>query len=129
MHSQSHNKLLILASTSRYRKTLLERLGLPFQTWSPDVDETALEKEPAPDLVKRLARLKGACGADDGGDRAHRVRLIARLQGTAANIEGTAGELAGPTQDWLARFVDDYGALDAAQDPNAVLAIELEDEA
>lgn len=64
MHSQSHNKLLILASTSRYRKSLLERLGLPFQTWSPDVDETALEKEPAPDLVERLARLKAASAQD-----------------------------------------------------------------
>ena len=31
---------LILASTSRYRRELLERLRLPFEVVSPEVDET-----------------------------------------------------------------------------------------
>src|SRR4051812_7311981 len=34
---------LILASTSRYRRILLERLGLPFTTLSPACDEEALK--------------------------------------------------------------------------------------
>lgn len=34
---------LILASTSRYRKELLERLGLPFQAEAPGVDEDAIK--------------------------------------------------------------------------------------
>jgi septum formation protein len=34
---------LVLASTSAYRRALLERLGVPFQAFSPDVDERALE--------------------------------------------------------------------------------------
>ena len=34
---------LILASTSRYRRDLLERLGLPFQCLAPGVDELALQ--------------------------------------------------------------------------------------
>ncbi len=36
---------LVLASTSRYRKELLERLRLPFLTIAPEVDETPLAGE------------------------------------------------------------------------------------
>ena len=46
---------LILASTSRYRRELLARLGLPFTTISPDFDETPVSGESAEDLAKRLA--------------------------------------------------------------------------
>lgn len=49
---------LVLASTSPYRKLLLERLGLPFETASPDVDETALANETPEALVARLAEAK-----------------------------------------------------------------------
>ncbi|MCV5605042.1 Maf family protein, partial [Escherichia coli] len=49
---------LILASTSRYRKALLEKLGLPFECAAPDVDEQPLADEPAQELVDRLARAK-----------------------------------------------------------------------
>ena len=46
---------LILASSSRYRKELLERLHLPFACYSPDIDETPLAGETAEQLVKRLS--------------------------------------------------------------------------
>ena len=49
---------LVLASSSRYRRELLERLGIPFTTRSPNIDESALSGESAPALVARLARLK-----------------------------------------------------------------------
>ncbi|MGL6397348.1 Maf family protein [Aeromonas veronii] len=49
---------LILASTSRYRKALLEKLGLPFECAAPDVDEQPLAGESAEALVARLARAK-----------------------------------------------------------------------
>jgi MAF protein len=49
---------LVLASTSPYRRKLLEQLGLPFETASPDVDESALSYETPEQLVKRLAELK-----------------------------------------------------------------------
>lgn len=51
---------LILASSSRYRQELLGRLGLPFQTLSPDIDETSLPGETAAALVERLAAAKAA---------------------------------------------------------------------
>lgn len=46
---------LILASTSPYRKALLEKLSYPFRCMAPGVDETPLPHESAPDLVLRLA--------------------------------------------------------------------------
>jgi septum formation protein len=49
---------LVLASTSQYRRTLLERLGLPFTVAASNVDETALPGESPLDLVHRLARSK-----------------------------------------------------------------------
>jgi septum formation protein len=50
--------LLILASTSRYRRALLERLGLAFDCAAPQVDEQALPGEAPRDLALRLARAK-----------------------------------------------------------------------
>jgi len=49
---------LILGSTSRYRRELLERLGIPFQVAAPDVDETPLPQEAPRVLAKRLALAK-----------------------------------------------------------------------
>jgi len=60
MPPQSHKRKLILASSSPYRKLLLERLGIPFLTASPNTDETPLEGEPAERLVTRLARAKAS---------------------------------------------------------------------
>lgn len=55
---------LLLASSSRYRRELLERLGLPFQCCAPDIDETPAPEEPAEQLVRRLAREKAMALAD-----------------------------------------------------------------
>ncbi|QIE88770.1 septum formation inhibitor Maf [Pseudomonas nitroreducens] len=49
---------LILASSSPYRRELLQRLRLPFECASPDVDETPLPGESAEQLVRRLAESK-----------------------------------------------------------------------
>lgn len=59
---------LILASASVYRKALLERLGLPFESVSPSVDESRREGETATALVKRLARLKAEAIAPSFSD-------------------------------------------------------------
>jgi septum formation protein len=47
-----------LASTSRYRRELLERLRLPFGTVAPEVDETPLPGEAPAALALRLALAK-----------------------------------------------------------------------
>lgn len=49
---------LILGSTSRYRRELLERLGLPFVTDKPEVDETPQAGESPATLAQRLALAK-----------------------------------------------------------------------
>lgn len=49
---------LVLGSTSPFRRELLQRLGLAFETASPDVDEDRLPDESAEALVQRLAQAK-----------------------------------------------------------------------
>lgn len=49
---------LILASSSRYRQEMLERLGIPFIAISPDIDETPLPDESPTALALRLSLAK-----------------------------------------------------------------------
>lgn len=49
---------LFLASTSRYRKELLTRLGMPFEAIAPGVDESPLPDETPRELSLRLAIAK-----------------------------------------------------------------------
>ncbi len=53
-----HSVPIVLASSSRYRKALLEKLQLPFVQAAPDVDESRLGGESAHALVTRLCVLK-----------------------------------------------------------------------
>lgn len=55
---------LVLASTSPYRKALLEKLQVEFTTASPDIDESALPGESPEQLVARLAEAKAKAIAD-----------------------------------------------------------------
>jgi len=52
--------LIVLASTSRYRRELLERLRCPFEVQAPQVDEAALPSETPRETALRLARDKAA---------------------------------------------------------------------
>jgi len=49
---------IVLASTSPFRRALLEKLTLPFITDAPETDETPLAGETAVQLVQRLAHAK-----------------------------------------------------------------------
>ena len=49
---------LILGSTSRYRRDLLNRLQIPFEVHAPEVDETPLDGESPRALAERLAMAK-----------------------------------------------------------------------
>jgi septum formation protein len=66
------NRRLILASTSPFRRELLARLGLPFATQAPGIDESPLPGENAPALAARLAEWK--------------ARAVARREPTALII-------------------------------------------
>ena len=49
---------VVLGSTSRYRRELLQRLGLPFEVTAPQVDETPRPGETPEALARRLALAK-----------------------------------------------------------------------
>jgi septum formation protein len=51
-------RTLVLGSTSRYRRALLERLGMPFVAVAPDVDEEALPGESPAETALRLSEAK-----------------------------------------------------------------------
>lgn len=55
---------IVLASTSPFRKQILEKLGIDFITASPDIDETALPDETPEQLVARLSEAKAKVLAD-----------------------------------------------------------------
>jgi septum formation protein len=75
---------IVLASSSPYRRQLLERLRLPFETQAPGVDETPGEGESSQKLACRLALLKASTVASSrpdaiviGSDQ------VAQMQGVA----------------------------------------------
>ena len=55
---------LVLASSSPYRRELLDRLGLNYITVSPAIDETILSGESPDALVERLAEQKARAVAE-----------------------------------------------------------------
>lgn len=59
---------LILASSSKYRRALLARLGLPFEVAVPDIDESASPEETPGQLVTRLAEAKARAILDAAPD-------------------------------------------------------------
>ena len=59
---------LVLASTSPYRRELLARLRLPFDTVRPEVDEAPLAGEAPGPLAERLAAAKAEAVAATAGD-------------------------------------------------------------
>ncbi|NLG59308.1 MAG: septum formation inhibitor Maf [Gammaproteobacteria bacterium] len=114
--------LLLLASTSPYRRDLLRRLRLPFDTAKPEVDETPLPEEEPADLAGRLALAKARAGAAlapgawaigsdqvaelDGaplgkpGGRERALAQLAAMSGQAVRFH-TAVALAGPAGEAL----------------------------
>jgi septum formation protein len=99
---------LILASTSPYRRALLERLGVGFSVERPGVEETRVEHEAPPERALRLASAKARAVAarhprsvvigsdqvaatgttilDKPGHDAAAAEQLARLSGAAAQF-------------------------------------------
>jgi septum formation protein len=75
---------LVLASTSRYRRELLARLGVPFEVAAPDADELPLPRELPVDTASRLAVAK----ARDVARRYRDALVIGADQ--VADVDGVA---------------------------------------
>jgi septum formation protein len=91
---------LVLASTSRYRRELLARLGLEFECASPGVDETARAEESPDVLALRLAQAKAAAVAATiegpalviGSDQS--LALDGRILGKPGSVDVACAQLA-----------------------------------
>lgn len=90
--------MLILASTSPYRRQLLSRLGLAFDVISPDVDEACLFNESPTAQAQRLAEAKARAVAKDhreawviGADQV--AELNGQALGKPGNFERAADQL------------------------------------
>ena len=99
---------LILASTSRYRATLLERLGIGFTARNPSVDEVERTGESPRGRAFRLAEAKAEAVAQlfpeavvIGGDQVPATSsTILHKPGTAANCEQQLKLLSGSTAEF-----------------------------
>ena len=81
---------IILASSSPYRRQLLERLGLPFQVATPNVDESAQSDETPAAMAERLALAKAHAVA-----RYHQNALVIGADQVAVH----AGKIVGKPRD------------------------------
>ncbi|KQR86113.1 septum formation inhibitor Maf [Burkholderia sp. Leaf177] len=63
MPDVSNQPRLVLASSSRYRRELLERLRIPFDVITPDIDETPLHGETPEATALRLSVAKAQAAA------------------------------------------------------------------
>ena len=81
---------ILLASSSPYRRQLLERLGLPFQCQSPDVDETPRRGETPRELALRLSQTKAqALAAAYPGHLIIGSDQVAECNGSVINKPGS----------------------------------------
>ena len=81
---------LVLASTSRYRRELLQRLRLPFIVIAPDVDEAPAPGEAPAALAQRLALAKAsAVAAREPQSIVIGSDQVAELDGTALGKPGS----------------------------------------
>lgn len=115
--------MLILASTSPYRRQLLQRLALPFECVRPEVDETPLRAESPGQLVRRLARAKaGSVGADAwviGSDQA--ADLDGRILGKPGGREAAVAQL----QAMAGRTVQFHTAVCLRRGEHELAAVDL----
>lgn len=103
---------LILASTSPYRRELLTRLGVPFETVAPDVDETPLHGETPDATAERLSLAKALAVAQQfpsaliiGSDQ------VALLDGQQLGKPGTHAKAVAQLQAMRGKAMEFHTAL------------------
>src|SRR5690606_28271058 len=119
---------LLLASTSRYRRELLQRLRLPFGVARPDVDETALPGEAPRDLAVRLAAAKAQAVAQRQDDDAWVLGSdqVAEVAGRALGKPGGREAAIAQLRSMSGRVVRFHTALCLAHaDGRAFAAVDL----
>jgi septum formation protein len=109
MEKPSQKRTLILASSSPYRRLLLERFGLPFEVHAPSIDESPQPGEAPERLAARLAGGKADAVARQypravviGADQVavHAGRVLGK-PGTAARAREQLASFSGQRVDFL----------------------------
>lgn len=110
-------KNIILASGSPYRRTMLQRLRIPFTVHPADIDETPLARETPVALAQRLARQKAQAVAKKhpgavviGSDQ------VAELDGQCLGKPGTHAKAVQQLQQMSGQTVYFHTALCVCQD-------------
>lgn len=117
---------LVLASTSRYRRELLQRLGLPFDCARPDVDETPLDGEPPLALARRLAAAKAAqVAARYPGAWVIGSDQVAGVNGQPLGKPGTVEAACAQLAAMSGRTVHFHTAISLTRDGESFAAIDL----
>ena len=133
----TQSRRVVLASTSRYRKMLLQRLGIAFVTVAPGTDETALAGETPAGTAFRLAEAKARsvahlyadaliigsdqvadCGGRPIGKPGNHERAVAQLTGSLP-AHGTGKDKVTP------QFMVDVSLSRVARDPEPKLAVRV----
>jgi len=137
-------KKVILASSSPYRKELLSRLGIEFDCYSPNIDESAIVGEAPDNYVRRMSREKAAkigeshknsliiasdqasiCNQEilgKPGDHEGAIEQLQRISGqevsfnTAVTLLSTGSSgCHDDSTTWIERFVVQFRPLDLAE--------------
>lgn len=89
--------MIILASGSPRRRELLSSIGIEFEVYRPDADESKIPGESPSELCRRLAGLKAEAGAlafpDDVVIAADTIVVIDSLRGLSAITSTLSGFL------------------------------------
>jgi len=134
------SRRVVLASTSKYRRGLLERLGMPFECADPQVDEAPQTGEAPPATARRLAEAKARAVAirfpdalvigsdqvascegaklDKPGNHANAVRQLTLVSGKTATFDTAVALFDTRTRKLGARVVPcrvTFRTLDAQQ--------------
>ena len=108
----TESRRLILASSSRYRGALLQRLGLAFEGIAPDCDERARPGESPRAMAVRLADAKARRVADAHGDAVViGSDQVAELDGIAIGKPGSHAQAVAQLQRCSGRIVDFHTAV------------------
>ncbi|HDS1300807.1 MULTISPECIES: Maf family nucleotide pyrophosphatase [Stenotrophomonas maltophilia group] len=117
---------LVLASTSRYRRELLQRLGLPFDCARPEVDETPLNAETPLVLATRLATAKAAeVAARYPGAWVIGSDQVADLNGRPLGKPGTAEAACAQLAAMSGQTVRFHTAISLTRDGESLSAVDL----
>lgn len=117
---------LVLASTSRYRRELLQRLALPFECARPEVDETPLSGEAPLDLAVRLAAAKAAdVAARHPGAWVIGSDQVADLEGRSLGKPGTVDAACAQLAAMAGRTVRFHTAISLTRGGESLAALDL----